>query len=185
MTERVQRMVRGIAWTGVGVAVLGGSVLAFNPQPDPPGHYYGLLGLVTGQRMAVHVVNRQLPDRALPPGPCRASIQVLNMAGDVVARRDVRVMPGQAASLTVTVDPSDPDRPVTSDPPEPDVPVFADPPGGRTLVRAQVLFRGEAASCLSSAEVIERDGRSSGFLNPGTIAGFNPQPDPPGRPFGR
>jgi len=170
---------KALAWgaTSVGALVVSAGALtyAFNPQPDPPGHYFGLMGIVAGQHAVLHVSNIRMPLAGIPPDPCRADLFFVNERGEALARRTARVMPGQSVSLNFTVDPPEPDRgtsdpPGESQPPEPD----------RQLLRGLVLFSGKSGHCASSLEVTDAMGQSQGFMNPGTLVGFNPQPDPPG-----
>jgi hypothetical protein len=121
----------------------------------------------------------------------------------VLARSIARISPGASRSLNFTVPTPDqlPPGPC-ADPPgsitggdvagdSPGALDSFDPPapirGAR--LRAQVVFSGEAGHCVSSVEVGDPFGErsaggggGSGFLHPGLIVGFNPQPDPPGAP---
>jgi hypothetical protein len=63
---------RGIVW-GIfwGSAILMSTaalVYAFNPQPDPPGHYYGLMTINPGQHVSVHVSNTKASVNTKRPG---------------------------------------------------------------------------------------------------------------------
>ncbi|MEO8677528.1 MAG: hypothetical protein ABI665_00685 [Vicinamibacterales bacterium] len=156
----------------------GALVYAFNPQPDPPGHYFGAMGLVVGQGLSLNVGNRkvpavQLPTDQTPPDPCRADMRIVNDRGQLVARHSAMVGPGESVALNFT-NPPEPDRGTA------DLAGEADPPGGRQLFRAFVLYRGASAHCMTSLEVTDATGKSNGFMNPGDLVGFNPQPDPPG-----
>lgn len=177
----------GVTW-GAGVALTTGVLVhAFNPQPDPPGHYFGLMGIVAGQHVSVHVVNRKMAVDAFRPGDtCRADIRLMDSRGATMLRRVGTIVPGASMSLNFTSDPpSDLGCLATTEPPEPDRPGQYPPDPCRTLVRVLVLFKRQASHCMSSVEVTNQMGTSMGFMNPGDIVGFNPQPDPPGAPTKR
>jgi hypothetical protein len=201
---------RAVVWGGAALLSTGVLVYAFNPQPDPPGHYYGLMTIDAGQRVSVHVANtKRAVDAFRPPrSVCTARLEVVDACGAPLARHVTRLGPGASKSLNFTM-PTDrlPPGPcadpagvisgtdsVTSDPPS-----GAEPPEpDRHRVRAQVVFSGEAMHCISSVEVGDPFGNppggrtgsdppgertgGSGFIHPGLIVGFNPQPDPPGAP---
>lgn len=185
---------KGVYWGALwGAAALISTtvmVSAFNPQPDPPGHYFGLMTVIYQHDISIHVANTKssINTRRAADSMCTARLELVNACGQVVARKSGRISPAQAMSLNFTV-------PAPGElPPGP----CADPPGGitadvarsdRMQLRAQVIFTGEAAHCISSVEVGDPFGYDvgggggagrSGFLNPGLIVGFNPQPDPPG-----
>jgi len=182
----------GIMWGSAVLLSTGAMLYAFNPQPDPPGHYFGMMTMQPGQSLSVHVSNIR-PAVADPRRPaeslCRAEIQIVGARGELLASGGDRVMPTESYSLQFTV-------PGASDPPEPDRGGDADPPGSsdppqpdHQLMRAQVLFKGPAGHCVSNIEVGDpfRVGdpipwRGGGFIHPALLVGFNPQPDPPGKP---
>jgi hypothetical protein len=181
----------GIFWSSAAALSTGALVYAFNPQPDPPGHYYGIMTLPPGQELSLHVSNvrASVSDSRRPADSmCTAELQFVGERGEVLARMADRVLPTESLSLNFTLpaaDPPDPDMPgecrvaCTDNPPEP------------MKVRAQVVFTGQAGHCVSSLEVGDPFGdppgsadppgvRGGGFIHPGLIVGFNPQPDPPG-----
>lgn len=76
-----------------GLALVGGAVAprAFNPQPEPPG--FGMVGITPDQTIRLSVANlggcRQ--PNGLPPGPCRAMVEMAFFDSDGnVLKRDVR-----------------------------------------------------------------------------------------------
>jgi hypothetical protein len=184
-------------------------VFAFNPQPDPPGHYYGLMTVQRGQHMSLHVSNTKMAVDAFRPANsmCAAELRIVDACGQTLARNGSRLSPGESLSLNFTLPaelPPDPcgdppgdigagDPPGGSDPPSgigaADPPTEFDPPAP-IRVRAQIVFTGPAGHCVSSLEVGDPfitghgtgGGGGSGFIHPGMIVGFNPQPDPPGAP---
>ena len=193
-----------IAVIGGVAAVLstGALVYAFNPQPDPPGHYYGLMTVSRGQHVSLHVSNTKMAVDAFRPANsmCAAQLQFVNSCGEVLAQDSARVSPRESLSLNFTLPaeyPPDPcaDPPGVADPPGSivagDPPGAFDPPAPIRL-RAQSVFTGPAGHCVSSLEVGDPfagahgtgggGGAGKGFIHPGLIVGFNPQPDPPGAP---
>jgi hypothetical protein len=105
----------------------------------------------------------------LPPGPCtppasfRLSLNFTDEVGNVVAQRSVTVSPGRAASL-IYVPPS----------------FRAD---GRATVRASVSVEPEAGylpRLIPTVEVSDIASGQTSIINPGSLKGFNPQPEPPG-----
>jgi hypothetical protein len=166
-----------------GVLVMTAGILAhqFNPQPDPPGHYFGLISVSVGQHVSLHVANRKMATpRVGNNDTCRAALHFVDGTGADLKTRQDRVLPGQSVSLNFTVDPPDPDRTVTGDPPGgADPPGEADPPGGK-LLRAFVLFTGESAHCLSSVDVLDSTGHALAYLNPSAAVTLNPPSDRPG-----
>jgi hypothetical protein len=183
----------GIFWTGGTLLAGSALVYAFNPQPDPPGHYYGIMTLPEGQRVSLHVANARMAVDAFRPANsmCVADLRLVNACGQTVAQQSARLSPTSATSLNFTVPRVDPDLPPgpcaetrIDHPPDTDVP----PDPGHQRLRAQVVFTGLAGHCVSSLEVgdpfgVENPTRAgSGFIHPGVIVGFNPQPDPPGAP---
>lgn len=189
-------------WGGAVVVSTGVMISAFNPQPDPPGHYYGVMTIRPGQSMTVHVANTKAGDasrQSTPRNLCTARLEIVDACGGVLARSAGRLAPGSSRSLNFTL-PTDQlppgpcgDPPGVADPPGVIVAnpgeVTADPPQpDKQRVRAQVIFTGDAAHCISSVEVGDpfvgdptglRSGGSA-FVHPGLIVGFNPQPEPPG-----
>jgi hypothetical protein len=128
------------------LAIVWGAITshAFNPQPDPPG--FGMVGITPDQTMRLSVANvggcRQ--PNGLPPGPCRAQVELAFFDADGnVLKRDVRtieagrgvwfdcdgsvVLPRvDAVGLRTQVRPS--------------VRVLADPPGGAVLNSTVEVF---------------------------------------------
>lgn len=179
---------RKVVWGSVILLSAGVAVYAFNPQPDPPGHYYGLMTLPGNQTIAVHVSNISRPALELtdvtlghtsPPPVCNAELQLIDPDGRVVASDSQRIMPAESFSLNFTVPEFPPD------------PCRTDRSGEAACMqlRAQVTFKSGGSHCVSSVEVGSPFGggggdsgsirASGGFEHPAMIVGFNPQPDPP------
>lgn len=202
MTISRQARVRGVVWGCVILLSAGVAVYAFNPQPEPPAHYYGLMTIAAGQHVSLNLANTKMAVDAFRPGDtCTARMAIVDSCGKAMITRMVRIQPGASRSLNFTM-------PTDQFPPdpcfEPNLPgeftdlreVTADPPTGfdppaPIRVRAEIVFDGQAGHCVSSLEVGDPFGYDvgggggagkSGFIHPGLIVGFNPQPDPPGAP---
>jgi hypothetical protein len=98
---RTRRLIVGIAASTVAIVVVGfvARLLAFNPQPDPPG--FGMVGIVEGQTARLNLVNLGNGPSEFPP-PCRATLQFFDGEGNVLAERRVRLEAGRAAFLDLT-----------------------------------------------------------------------------------
>lgn len=204
---KFSRLVWGVTWGSVIVLSTGALVYTFNPQPEPPAHYYGMMTVQRGQHLSLHVSNTKMAVNTLraDQSMCTAELRFVDACGNTLARRTARLGPRQSTSLNVMVPPIDPELPpdpcadspgeiggVAGDPAGEFDPTVGEwnPPDWSKPVRAQVVFSGLSAHCVSSVEVGDpfvgdptglRSG-GSGFIHPGLIVGFNPQPDPPGAP---
>jgi hypothetical protein len=135
---------------------------------------FSAVGVARGQaaRLAVYWTRVWPPDPCWPPGPCReygpfqATLNFYDADGRSVARQEATLYQGRAATLTY-------------------VPLDL-APGARTSVRGVVTVAPDPSGvqpCIIPAiEVINLDGSPSSVVNPGTLVGFNPQPDSPGTP---
>ncbi len=95
-------VIAGAAGVVVAVGVMSRSATAFNPQLDPPG--FGLVSLISGQGIRVNVVCSEHGVGRVPPGPCAGSLMFHDMAGGTLMLQDVRLAPGEAASLPLVLD---------------------------------------------------------------------------------
>jgi hypothetical protein len=95
-------VITGAAGVLLALGVMSRSATAFNPQPDPPG--FGLVSLIAGQGIRINVVCSEHGVGRFPPGPCMGSLMFHDMAGNTLASQDVRLTPGQAASLPLVLD---------------------------------------------------------------------------------
>ncbi|HVF42257.1 MAG TPA: hypothetical protein VM936_04560 [Pyrinomonadaceae bacterium] len=130
------------------------------------------VGVARGQVARLTVVWTRVvpPDPCYPPDPCRTygpfntTLALVDASGRVVARQSFALAKGRAASLNFA--PSE----------------FG--AGGRAQLRAQVTVDPDANGLIPcimpSLEVVNLDGANSTVVNPGTLVGFNPQPEPPG-----
>lgn len=130
------------------------------------------VGVARGQvaRLTVVWTRAVPPDPCLPPGPCKThgpfntTLALIDAGGRVVARQSFALTQGRPAALNFA--PSE----------------FG--AGGRAQLRAQVTVDRDAEGfipcIIPSLEVVNMDGSNSTVVNPGTLVGFNPQPEPPG-----
>ena len=134
----------GAALVVAGMTVRSG---AFNPQPDPPG--FGLVTLVNGQGIRVNVVCSEHGAGRLPPGPCAGELMIHDAAGNTLASQEVRLLPGQAASLPLSL-----------------LRESGDPFG---IDPCWAPFADNAGIAIPSAEVFSTEsGRTMLFMNPAT-----------------
>ena len=82
----------GVGGATVAIIVWGAGVLAFNPQPDPPG--FGLIGISYGQTLRLNVVNTAGVLSNFPPGPCRVELGFLDSEGRLVRKAGGRGVDG-------------------------------------------------------------------------------------------
>jgi hypothetical protein len=155
---------------------LGAPVRTARAQAAPEGRTlnFSAVGVARGQaaRLAVYWTRVWPPDPCWPPGPCKtygpfqATLSFYDAEGRAVARQEATLSQGRASTLTY-------------------VPLDL-APGARASLRGVVEIEsdpGGIVPCIIPAiEVINLDGSSSSVVNPGTLVGFNPQPDPPGLP---
>jgi len=203
MTVSRHAQIRGVVWGSVILLSAGVAVYAFNPQPEPPAHYYGLMTVAAGQHVSLHVANTKMAvDTFRPSDTCMGRMQIVDACGQRLVGHMIRIQPGASRSLNFTIPtdqlPPGPCMPteITADPPTEfrgiitgDPQSETEPPDpDRWALRAEVVFNGQAGHCVSSLEVGDpfiggaTGGGGSGFIHPGLIVGFNPQPDPPGAP---
>jgi hypothetical protein len=87
-----------------GVLVVGATwatLVAFDPQPDPPA--FGVVSITPDQTIRLNVVCSEHGVKGTPPDPCRAELMFHDAAGNVLASKIVRLRPGQATSLDYTI----------------------------------------------------------------------------------
>lgn len=139
---------------------------AAHAQIDPYRLHSTSIGLTDGQYVRLNAYFDRAADggRAeLPPGPCRVTLRFLDERGAVVAESVATLRAGRAALLDY--------RPTLR-------------PGARAAVRAELIGErddaGVAPALIPSIEVIDVATGRTTIGSPGTIRGFNPQPEPPG-----
>jgi hypothetical protein len=159
-----------------------GEIAGFNPQPDPPDILrvqfdFALVGLAFGQRARLHVAGIPGPTGLTnlkdPDATCHLTLTFRDAQGNVSL--DAKRQP-----VTVDVDiPAGGSTQLTFD------------PAGLLRIGQRLLTRAEVVSPVelpppcrlftADVEVIDSfTARSSHFVSPAEIHGFNPQPDPPG-----
>jgi hypothetical protein len=125
---------------------------------------FGPEGIAHGQTA---VLNLTL--LAFPPNPCRATVSFYDRAGQVLGTREEPAM----AVFTL-------EEPNATESFE----LSADQALGEGQVRALILPAVQAppnpcADLVATLEVYDASGRTSVLVNPGTLRGLNPQPEPP------
>jgi hypothetical protein len=73
------------------------TVQAFDPQPDPPA--FGMVSVRSGEAIQLHAVCSEHGIGRVAPKACAAQLMLHDEAGNVVAKQDVRLKPGQGATL--------------------------------------------------------------------------------------
>ncbi|MBV8859550.1 MAG: hypothetical protein JOZ02_21640 [Acidobacteria bacterium] len=158
--------------TGILVASLAATARA---QIDPIRQLFvetSAVGVARGQVARLNVFYHDLfpPGPCLPPGPCvppdsfDALLTLYSGDGSVLVQRKVTLTPDRGAALGFA--PSSFDR------------------DGRLALRATVEVspdpNGYRPRLVPSLEVFDAATGQTGVLNPGALAGFQPQPEPPG-----
>jgi hypothetical protein len=145
-----------------------GTIYEFNPQPDPPGKTFGLVGIVAGQTIRLAAVNIVAPDRFTPPDPCRVTFTLLDVNGVAVASSSEILKPGQGSFLDLPF----PTTVTTADTNAVDaVPSQLQLRG---VVTVQSLNQDEPPDpCITSLEVFDQaTGRTSTLLWPQKVSRF-------------
>jgi len=83
------------------VAIAGRRAGAFNPQPDPPA--FGAVFINPDETLRLSVGCYEHPVGTFLPGPCRGELMIHDAAGNVVASRTYRLIPGEIAFLDFTL----------------------------------------------------------------------------------
>ena len=145
---------------------------------EPVPFMTGLVGVARGDVARLHVANLVPPDPVRERRACEAVLAffdangqpLVDEAGAFVTQK-VDLAPGQASSLDLSWRSTN---------------MGADPSGIRAQVRAHVVLvsrRGRGGPCADTAATLEiydeTTGRTSMILHPGSLVGFNPQPEPP------
>jgi hypothetical protein len=139
--------------------------------------YFGAVGLANLQVARLNVVAIGDPS-IIPPGPCRVGLSFLDAQGIIINDRNGRPV---EAHLDVSRGAS----------------VLLDMSASAIIINGKRQFRGlvvlppapndgsvdPCTNVVPTLEIFEqRTGRTTLFLHPALIRGFDPQPDPPGAP---
>jgi hypothetical protein len=125
---------------------------------------FGPVGIARGQTAVLNVALL-----ALPPNPCRVTLSFYDREGQVLGTRE------EPATAVFTLE-------------EPNVTASFELPAfqalGEDQVRAQILPAVQVppspcADLVATLEIYDASGRTSVLVNPGTLRGLNPQPEPP------
>jgi hypothetical protein len=137
-------------------------------------HFYGMAGLAAGQTLRLNATHTLPPGPSrdeLPPGPIRVRFALLDDRGRVLASLRSELQPGHSDALEISfgrlgIDARRVHVRAVVDVILPPSPIL--PPGP---------VRNPSVSTL---EVFDDDSaRTSLFVHPAVVRGFNPQPDPP------
>jgi hypothetical protein len=140
------------------------------PDRQPPTIDFGMVGLTRGQTARISMINPGTGNRKFPPGPCRVTLRFLAADGSLLLPCVKVLEPGESHSHDLNADD-----------------LLGDATGA-LLVRATVMIESVAPNhfppspCRAAIEVIQNSSqRTTLFVAPTEISGFNPQPEPPGR----
>ncbi len=93
------------AATAIGLAGLWWyPALAFDPQPDPPA--FGMISVRPGETIQLHAVCSEHGAAGIAPRACAGQFMIHDAAGEILAKQDVRLRVGEAATLEYTPDPT-------------------------------------------------------------------------------
>lgn len=130
-------------------------------------HIYSLVGLASRQKAQINVVNAYPPDPISPRGQSNTvevEIKFFDRHGNIFAHMSEQLAPGQSANRQLNFSPFD---------------------GLRLNFRPVVIVHHPQGNfnpklVPSSLEIFDSNsGRSSLFVHPSALVGFNPQPEPP------
>jgi hypothetical protein len=134
--------------------------------------YLATIGVVRGQVARLNVFYRN----TFPPGPCapgvscaptgsfQTTLSFVDADGNTVARNLVTLTPEKGASLVYMPSSFGADGRAQV----------------RGIVSAEPDANGFTPELVPTVEVMDFSTGQTGLINPGAIAGFNPQPEPPG-----
>ncbi|MDQ3745176.1 MAG: hypothetical protein M3444_12405 [Acidobacteriota bacterium] len=132
----------------------------------------GIVGVARGQLVRLNVFYRN----TFPPGPCKpgdscaatgsfqTTLSFVDTDGNTVARNLVTLTPEKGAALVYSPSSFQSDGRASV----------------RGVVSAEPDANGFTPELVPSVEVMDSATGQTSLLNPGAIAGFNPQPEPPG-----
>lgn len=135
---------------------------------------FGAINLTRGQTVRLNVIYTKVvpinpaipPDPYLPPDPYRMTLSFVDRDGRVVAQKIVWLAIGQPALLDYTI--NDPNIRTAS---------------ARAVINIDGNDRVLLPAVMPTVEVFNTNTGETTVLDPGSIYGFNPQPDPPGFGF--
>ena len=125
---------------------------------------FGPVGIARGQTAVLNVVLL-----AAPPSPCRATLSFYDAAGQVLGTRE------QPATTQVTLEQPN----VTASFELAAAEALGEERGRAVILPAVQVPPNPCATLVATLEVSEPSGRTSVLVNPGTVMGLNPQPEPP------
>jgi hypothetical protein len=127
-------------------------------QPQVEYTSFGMVGVARGQTLRLNVVNALVPDRRLPPNPCKVLLTLADGAGTVLAESTETLPAGQAAALDLNGD------------------ALPGRLGNRAQVRAFIRVLDETRGnrlppgpCVATLEVFDNSTGKTEFLHPGAL----------------
>lgn len=143
------------AATGVTSVLNPGSLVGFQPQPEPPGDFnFGLFNVVKGQTARVNVSYVDMP-RELPPGPCRVVMSYYDGDGRLIGQSFQSLDAGKTAQF--------------------DFSTTTLPAGARTRIRASVHIEAADGSVMPilmpALEIFAADTGKTSIFVPGKMMG--------------
>lgn len=135
-------------------------------QIDPyrPWLYSSAIGVADGQYARISAYFEKAASGDLPPGPCRVTLRFVDGRGAILAESATRIGAARAISLDY--------RPVGLR--------AGERATVRAVLRAEPDDNGVPPLVIPTLEVADSASGRTTLLSPGSIRGFNPQPEPPG-----
>jgi hypothetical protein len=146
---------------------------------DPPG--FGIVPLKSGQTIKLHVSCFDHQVGHLPPDPCRGTALLNDATGQTLVAQSFELTSGQSRSLQFTFTPIGDVNPGVDAIALAGIdPLWIPAAGGISIPFVEVFDQAGNPLLFENPAAARMTEFNNGFTNPGTIAGFNPQPDPPG-----
>ncbi len=152
-------------------------VPGYSQASDPPG--FAAVSTNGNQVVAINVSCFDHQVGLLPPDPCHGELMFHDAAGHVLKRGTYDLQPGESTSLRLAIPAAnangDPIAHVLI------VPCVIPAPGGRAVPSVEVFDRAAGRVILFENPAAARMSEfNNSRVDPGSLVGFNPQPDPPG-----
>ena len=145
MTKRFLAVTAAVLAIG-GATLWWNPALAFDPQPDPPA--FGVLSVRPGETIQLHAACSEHGAAGIAPRACAAQFMIHDTTGEVLAKQDVKLRVGEAATLEYTVDPGR--------------------TGGRVGIIPCIIPTPLSGRLLPTAQLLDEDGRTVLAVNPVT-----------------
>jgi hypothetical protein len=176
--HRPARIAVCLAFIALGVAGVETALAQNNARgsrSDPPG--LGKVTLKAGQKIRLNVTCFDHEIGKLPPGPCHGEAMLHTADGELIREVRYELRPGHSGFLEYTVPRVESEDALGR---VGIVPCVIPAPGGTAIPTVEVFDESDRRILFENPASPRMSQFNSGFTNPGDIAGFNPQPDPPG-----